>query len=569
MAKRGVGYANGFRPVSKAGTRHSSGRISFVSCCMLHVLGTLGRLPNRRLWRLIPGLLLVVCAGLQRPASAQTDPVPVGQAASQDGASPAFSATQPSPDRGRDLNAGQEHVVHRFEVQGGQSLPALRCPPPVRVRPRPGAGSPPPPAPGGSAAAGSAEEIVPLSPAEEKDMLAQALAPPDARELARLKPPADRLGALQARLTEAANQGGPRVALWGGSHMAAEFFATEIRRALQAPWGPGGVGHTHLLRGRPGIRLPMDAVLCRQGWKEEIAPRAPGATDLDAGAGLYALVSQPAAQLEADWQSLPADQQPTELTLHVLQQESGGSFDLWIDNALLGRIETSGPRKVVAVKVISRAPIARLMVKPSGDAPVKLLGLYADTARGAVLDNFGIAGASGAFWLHVPAELLKQSQALRPYDLIMLAYGTNDVTGPQWDPAGYRAKFEQTLKVVRQIHPEAACVLITPGDRVTSQVIRKTIRKGNRNQVVRQVVYDLRTFPERHAQAAQIQAELGAAQGCLTWDMSLAMRQRGGAWAMMKASPPLMAPDLIHLTPAGYREMGREFVEWLRLPAAR
>jgi len=38
---------------------------------------------------------------------------------------------------------------------------------------------------------------------------------------------------------------------------------------------------------------------------------------------------------------------------------------------------------------------------------------------------------------------------------------------------------------------------------------------------------------------------------------------------MLKASPPLMAPDLIHLTSAGYREMAREFVEWLRLPTPR
>lgn len=410
---------------------------------------------------------------------------------------------------------------------------------------------------------------MPLSPAEEKDMLAQALAPPDARELARLKPPMDRLGSLQARLNEGAANGGPRVAIWGGSHMAAEFFATEVRRALQTQWGPGGVGHTHLLRGRPGIRLPLEAVLCRQGWKEEVAPRAPGAPDLDAGPGLYTLVSQTGAQLEADWQSLPAEQQPTELTLQVLQHESGGAFDLWVDNTLLGRIETSGPRRITAVRVSSRAPMARLMIQVSGESPVRLVGLYADAARGAVLDNFGIAGASGSFWLHVPTELLQQAQAHRPYDLVMLAYGTNDVTGPQWDPAGYRSRFEQTLKVVRQIHPEAACVLITPGDRATSRVIRKTIRKGNRNQVVRQVIYDLRTFPERHAQTAQIQAELGTAHGCLTWDMSLAMRQRGGAWAMLKANPPLMAQDLIHLTPAGYREMAREFLEWLRLPVQR
>ncbi|MFZ9405885.1 MAG: GDSL-type esterase/lipase family protein [Burkholderiaceae bacterium] len=434
--------------------------------------------------------------------------------------------------------------------------------PPSAGAATPGAGTAPAPA-------GSAEEVIPLSQDQEKEMLAQGLPAPDTRELARLLAPADALTALHTRLDLSAAHGGPRVAMWGGSHMAAEFFTTELRQALQTRWGPGGVGHTHLLRGRPGIRLPMDAVLCRQGWKEDIAPRAPGAPDLDAGSGLYVLSGQSGATLEADWQSLAPEQQPVQISLHFLRHEAGGTFELWVDGQRLGRIDTQGPRRLVMVQVHAKNPISRVMIRAEDDGPVRLTGLYADARQGAVLDNYGIAGASGAFWLHVPQDLLRQAQVLRPYDLIILAYGTNDVTGPQWDPASYRSKFEQTLQSVRAVHGDAACILITPGDRVTSQVVRKSVRTGNRTRTVRQVVYDLRTFPERHAHAARIQAEVGVTQGCLTWDMSLAMRRKGGAWAMMKAKPALMASDLIHLTPAGYREMAHEFLEWMRLPGTR
>jgi len=170
----------------------------------------IGEANSRTVKSVLPGLVFLIGMSLSMFAHAQNDP---------------------------GLNAAAPRVVQRFEVEGGQLLPMLRCPPPVRPKPRPQATVPTAPGAGAPAPAGSQEEIVPLSPGEEQDMLAQALAPPDHRELARLKPPADRLVDLQARLNEAATRGGPRVAIWGGSHMAAEFFTTEIRRSLQIQWG--------------------------------------------------------------------------------------------------------------------------------------------------------------------------------------------------------------------------------------------------------------------------------------------------------------------------------------------
>jgi hypothetical protein len=55
----------------------------------------------------------------------------------------------------------------------------------------------------------------------------------------------------------------------------------------------------------------------------------------------------------------------------------------------------------------------------------------------------------------------------------------------------------------------------------------------------------------------------------MVWDMSLVMREMGGAYALMKRSPPSMSNDLIHLTPAGYREMSRRFVTWLALSSSK
>jgi hypothetical protein len=119
---------------------------------------------------------------------------------------------------------------------------------------------------------------------------------------------------------------------------------------------------------------------------------------------------------------------------------------------------------------------------------------------------------------------------------------------------------------MRRVQPSAMCLLITPGDRASRSQVRSQIRgkDGKMRRVVR-TRYDLKTFTLRHMQTAQIQREVGARHQCVTWDMSLAMRQAGGAYALMKKSPPWMAGDLIHLTPLGYQEMAKSLLQWLRL----
>jgi len=148
----------------------------------------------------------------------------------------------------------------------------------------------------------------------------------------------------------------------------------------------------------------------------------------------------------------------------------------------------------------------------------------------------------------------------------MLAYGTNDVTGAHWDPQDYRRRFETTVEAMRQVMPQALCVLITPGDRVTTSKVRSVVRDRNgRTRKVVQTRYDLKTFPQRHMEAARIQREVGQRHQCMTWDFSLEMRKAGGAYDLMKKQPPWMARDLIHLTPLGYQEMAKVYAKWLGL----
>jgi lysophospholipase L1-like esterase len=469
-------------------------------------------------------------------------------------------------------------VSHQiFNVAGGKDMDALKCTTPQRRKSperRPassqGENRKQDPVP-----AGSEEEIIPLSDEEEAEMLKKALAPPSSEELRRNLPKSEWIKKFHATLSAASRQRIARVGIWGGSHMAAEFFTTEFRQALQERYGVGGAGHVNLLYGRPGLNLPVSA-FCRTGeWHEELPPRTVNSPKIFSGLGLYAMTANsPHAALEIDLRSTHAKYRAHQIALHFLRQPDGGSFDLIVDGENLGTLDTQGPRAIGVVEIKALMPLSRIELRVSEQKSVTLLGLFAEDHQGAVLDNFGIAGAAGNYWRGVEPELFKAAVSERSYDAVVLAYGTNDVTGNNWNPERYRGDYRQILIAMRAALPQAACILITPGDRVTRFYVKKIVKvKINKRKTVNKTQvtthYDLLTYPQRHAQAAAIQRELGDEYQCMVWDMSIVMREMGGAYALMKRSPPWMANDLIHLTPAGYREMARRFVGWLELSSGK
>lgn len=474
-------------------------------------------------------------------------------------------------------DTGSQSLHQMFTLIGGNDMEPLRCSTPQRRKPPERKPAPtdkdrqrPGPAP-----AGSEEEIIPLSEEEETELLSKAPLQPGPDELRHHLPKSEWLNKFHATFAAASRERVARIGFWGGSHMAAEFFTSELRQALQERYGAGGAGHVNLLYGRPGLNVPVSA-FCRSGeWREELPPRSANAPKMMAGLGLYAMTSiTPHAALEADLRSTHAKYRAQQVVVHFLRQPEGGLFDVIVDDEKLGTLDTRGPLAVGIVDIRSALPMSRIELRVNDAKNVTLLGLFAEDHQGVVLDNFGIAGAAGNYWRGVEPDFFKEALSDRTYDAVVLAYGTNDITGKHWNPERYRQDYRQTLIAMRAALPDAACILIPPGDRATRFYVKKVIKvKNNKRKTVNKTQvtthYDLQTYPARHAQAAAIQRELGEAYQCMVWDMSLVMREMGGAYALMKRSPPWMANDLIHLTPAGYREMARRFADWLELSGSK
>ena len=55
--------------------------------------------------------------------------------------------------------------------------------------------------------------------------------------------------------------------------------------------------------------------------------------------------------------------------------------------------------------------------------------------------------------------------AQTPYQLVMVQFGTNEGNAKPFDAAAYQATLRESVQSLRQVFPQAACVLIAPGDR--------------------------------------------------------------------------------------------------------
>jgi hypothetical protein len=163
----------------------------------------------------------------------------------------------------------------------------------------------------------------------------------------------------------------------------------------------------------------------------------------------------------------------------------------------------------------------------------------------------------------------------------------------------YQASLRESVQRMRSVFPDAACVLITPGDR---GVLVRRLEKWKRLPASAQLVSDKKTkkagkktgqhkakstptspgietgsrparnllqYTRIHEEIGQIQTTVAQQQGCTVWSMLQAMGGQGGAYRWARQSPALMARDLIHFTVPGYQKLANQFAQDMGWDAAQ
>lgn len=336
-------------------------------------------------------------------------------------------------------------------------------------------------------------------------------------------------------------EGQARITFYGASHVASDLFTGVVRQKLQERFGESGPGF--VLPAKPwkwhrhsGIRF-----IRTRGWEtRRVEARAPQEGRYGyAGVALesverYALgtiATRPNGGLKGI---------ASRFELYYLKQPRGGHLVVFIDGKRAKRISTYSEEYEAGYHVFEvEDRHHRFEVRAQNDGIVRVFGVAIERANpGVILDTVGIPGARAEYHLLWDDAIYREHLAKRNPDLIVLAYGTNEAGDDDVPIETYEKGLRDVMKRIREVLPNASCVLIGPSDRPLKNEDETYGPRPRTDQIV------------------QSQRRISKEFSCGFFDLVALM---GGPMSMLRwvaAKPPLGASDHVHYTYKGYKIVG-------------
>lgn len=332
-----------------------------------------------------------------------------------------------------------------------------------------------------------------------------------------------------------------RIAVYGASHTQADIYTSYLRRYLQARFGNGGQGFVPLALAK-GQNRKLDFKVENEGFRAEFAMNSPqpgrfgllGAASVNAVPGATFRILPRRARDSETWAS--------EYELFYGAEPQGGELSLGVDGGT-PVILPSNSEPAEARYHSFEVPLGahELSLKALGDGPTRVFGFSAErVGPGVVIDTLGIGGMRANSILTWDQSLWAEHLLRRAPSLVILAYGTNEASDQRDTIPEYAQQLKQVLTRLRQILPEASCVLVGPGDYPRAN--------GSSWKARPRLLEVIRT-----------QRELAPQFRCGFWDTYTFMGGEGSMHEWASAKPALAAKDHIHLTNRGYVRMGMAF----------
>jgi lysophospholipase L1-like esterase len=333
-----------------------------------------------------------------------------------------------------------------------------------------------------------------------------------------------------------------RILHYGDSHVAADILTGALRRYFQRDFGDAGPGF--IFAGHPWSWYAPGVIelSSSSGWQRNELSQAELGTD-----GRFGLSGVSFSTGRAG-ESIRLISDCARFEIYLLKQPGGGAIDVSLD----GEIQSAGlslasekdEPEYLKFSVADESAFSNLQsainrphsIELHTVAPgaVRVLGFVSEQRRaGVVYDALGINGARATRLLAWDENVLADNLMERNPDLIIVAYGSNEVGDADFDPAIYRRKFSAVLERLQSAAPRASLLVIAPPDRA--------IRTGRRWRTIS-------ALPRLIAAQRAAAIEAGAA----FWNLTRAMGGAGSIARWAAASPPLAQRDRVHLTRAGY-----------------
>ncbi|MDR2837701.1 MAG: hypothetical protein LBV49_03900 [Azonexus sp.] len=347
----------------------------------------------------------------------------------------------------------------------------------------------------------------------------------------------------------------------GDSHTAGDYLSGRLRELLQNRFGAAGRGF--LPPGFPDKYYKPDLIKVTQsaGWLRLRSTEA-NSTERFGIAGVAQRSTKPRQRMS------------------ILSTEAAGfdhgfvevlgpaRFSLTFDNAETREFDISGDAPNGEWIEFDAPAGSQELVLETGNSPVTLLAWGVQRKGAGILySNLGTIGAQAKLMGRWDAGIVRSElQHLDPA-LILIAFGTNEAFGERNDLINFYWDFSDPVAFIAKSAPNAAIVIIGPPD--SNRLYRRpagvygdctdAALSGPPLALAANPAQKKRPFsivwatPEEVTLVEAEEMRIAADHGWYFWDWSAVMGGSCSAHRWSVRNEPLVRPDHIHQTMAGYR----------------
>jgi lysophospholipase L1-like esterase len=349
----------------------------------------------------------------------------------------------------------------------------------------------------------------------------------------------------------------------GDSHTAADYFTAELRQKLQARYGNGGVGYLDAGKPHIGVRSGAMKITASPGWTYHAIQRSDNIAEFWLS-GFNAVASASGEVLTfASDTPVPFDS----IEIEALRQPGGGSVDISLDGAVKSSADLNGTsvEPVVLRLRPDGAPsdrVRQIEIRSRGAGVVSIasIGIYQRQA-GVSYNNIGYPGATIDLVNKFDEKLMADGLRRLDPQIVVLVFGTNEASKPNLDAARYERNYEKAIARIQAALPNAKIVLVGPPD--GAERPPHCLGKGPADAACHPAPPSdgsLWTEPadcDWHTIAhldlvRDVERKIAERHGFVYWNWATINPNQCAAHQLVAASPPLMTPDHVHFTPAGY-----------------
>jgi hypothetical protein len=325
-----------------------------------------------------------------------------------------------------------------------------------------------------------------------------------------------------------------RVAFFGDSYIEGDIFCADLRSCLQSEYGGRGVGLVPLSSQTASFRRTVKHSF--SGWNSRSIIDSHDFSEM----GISGYCFRPDKNAWVKYSGVRTSNLESFQQASLLYRlpEGSASVSYRINGEKEGRTVNLPASATVSKYDITADSIQTVQFDfPPDSRNLCLYGVSLQDKTGVIVDNFSLRGSPGTTLKYLSESVMKQTDSLLAYDLIILQYGLNVMSANRTNYSTYRKGMQETVEHLKKCFPHSSILLLSVGD-------RSMHKEGG-----------YVTMPGVPAMVSCQQA-VCVETGIVFWNLFEAMGGSGSMVEMVKATPPRANKDYTHLNFEGGKYLG-------------